>query len=93
MILIFIIENFCKNHRKKSEKIMTKKSAGNISFIGTPAKHGDYYIFHIPNKLIKKNLIHPDQTYQLDLKPLNPIQSNKVPEAQNPVETIEEESS
>lgn len=46
-----------------------------VNFIGTPAKHGNYYIFHIPNKLIKKNVICPDSTYKLSLKPLK---SNKI---------------
>lgn len=35
-----------------------------------PAKHGDYFIFHIPNRLIKKGLVDPDQTYSVRLKPL-----------------------
>jgi hypothetical protein len=44
-----------------------------INFIGTPAKHGDYYIFHIPNKLIKKHVIDPEETYQISLKPAKKI--------------------
>ncbi len=41
-----------------------------ISFIGTPAKHGVYFIFQIPNKLIKKGLINPDSTFHVVLKPI-----------------------
>lgn len=36
-----------------------------------PASHGDYYIFHIPNKLIKNNLIDPNKTYCVTLEPIN----------------------
>lgn len=48
--------------------MIEEKSMSDISFVGTPAKHGDYYIFQIPNKLIKAKVIDPDETYQLDLK-------------------------
>lgn len=41
-----------------------------ITFICRPAKHGNYYIFHIPNKLIKNDLIKPDTTYKISLESL-----------------------
>ena len=44
-----------------------------VVFIGTPAKHGDYYIFHIPNKLMKANVIDPDKTYKVNLSPLKQV--------------------
>jgi len=47
-----------------------------ISFIGSPAKHGDYFIFHIPNKLIKKKLINPNSTFFIILRPINKIDKN-----------------
>ncbi|GAI88747.1 unnamed protein product, partial [marine sediment metagenome] len=31
-----------------------------IVFIRNPAKHGDYFIFQIPNKLIKHNIVDPN---------------------------------
>ena len=39
-----------------------------VTFICRPAKHGNYYIFHIPNKLIKNDLIKPGTTYKISLE-------------------------
>ena len=44
-----------------------------IVFVASPAKHGIYFIFQIPNKLIKHNIIDPDQTYHVTLEPVKPI--------------------
>ncbi|MFX1239402.1 MAG: hypothetical protein ACFFAS_20445 [Promethearchaeota archaeon] len=41
-----------------------------IQIVLKPASHGDYFIFHIPNKLIKNDLIDPDQTYLITLEPI-----------------------
>lgn len=41
-----------------------------IQVIMKPASHGSYYIFHIPNKLIKNNLIDPNETYLITLEPI-----------------------
>lgn len=40
------------------------------SFTAPPSKHGDYYIFHIPNKLIKTGEINPDYYYRISVKPI-----------------------
>ena len=39
-----------------------------IQFTKKPAKHGDYYIFHIPNSFIKEGLIDPHKEYTVYLK-------------------------
>ena len=31
-----------------------------VEFSAPPAKHGNYYIFHIPNSIIKSGEINPD---------------------------------
>ncbi|KKL68340.1 hypothetical protein LCGC14_2125980 [marine sediment metagenome] len=41
-----------------------------VSFIGSPAKHGNYFIFQIPNKLIKNDLIDTDSTFKVVLRPI-----------------------
>jgi len=61
-----------------------------ISFIGSPAKHGDYFIFQIPNKLIKKGLVNPNATFSVVLRPIKSIKVKNT-EPQNQIETIPEE--
>jgi len=39
-----------------------------IKFTKKPAKHGDYYIFHIPNAFIKEGLIDPEKEYTVYLE-------------------------
>lgn len=41
-----------------------------IHFIGSPAKHGDYFIFQIPNKLIKSGLVDPKDTFFIKIEPI-----------------------
>ncbi|MFO7796058.1 MAG: hypothetical protein ACQERB_06780 [Promethearchaeati archaeon] len=41
-----------------------------VSFTAPPSKHGDYYIFHIPNKLIKSGEVNPEYYYKVMIKPL-----------------------
>ena len=48
-----------------------------ISWTGSPAKHGNYFIFTIPNKLIKKGIIDPDATFQILLKPMKKMRLKK----------------
>ena len=48
-----------------------------ISFIRSPAKHGDYYVFTIPNDYIKTGEIDPDTVYKIILKPLMKKPSKK----------------
>jgi hypothetical protein len=38
-------------------------SPSKIKFTKKPAKHGGYYIFHIPNSYIKNGLIDPEKIY------------------------------
>jgi len=53
------------------------------NFVGKPAKHGEYFIFHIPNKLIKAGKINPDITYEIFLSPLNIENSPEIEINQN----------
>jgi len=41
-----------------------------ISFIRSPAKRGDYYVFTIPNDYFKSGEIDPDTIYKIILKSL-----------------------
>jgi len=41
-----------------------------VSFTRSPAKHGPYYIFQIPNNLIKSGEINPDYLYKIIVIPL-----------------------
>ncbi|MFX1239404.1 MAG: hypothetical protein ACFFAS_20455 [Promethearchaeota archaeon] len=41
-----------------------------LSFSAPPSKHGNYYIFHIPNSLIKSGEINPEYIYKVTIKPL-----------------------
>jgi hypothetical protein len=57
------------------EKLFENMDKGNISlkkkiikFSKKPAKHGDYYIFHIPNSFIKEGLIDPSKKYTVYLE-------------------------
>ena len=43
------------------ENISLKRKV--IKFSKKPAKHGNYYIFHIPNSFIKEGLIDPNKKY------------------------------
>jgi len=48
------------------ENIILKRQV--IKFTKRPAKHGDYYIFHIPNSFIKEGLIDPEKEYTVYLE-------------------------
>jgi len=50
---------------EKEEISLNKKI---IKFSKKPAKHGNYYIFHIPNSFIKEGLINPDKIYTVYLE-------------------------
>ncbi len=50
---------------EREEIKLTKKV---INFTKKPAKHGDYYIFHIPNSFIKEGLIDPKKKYTIYLE-------------------------
>jgi len=41
-----------------------------VSFTAPPSKHGKYYIFHIPNQLIKSGEINPNFYYKVKIKPI-----------------------
>jgi len=41
-----------------------------LSFSAPPSKHGKYYIFHIPNSLIKSEQVNPEYIYKITIKPL-----------------------
>lgn len=41
-----------------------------IRFTRAPAKHGDYYVFTIPNAMVKSGEIDPDMYYKIRLRPL-----------------------
>lgn len=52
---------------------MTAKKNGippDVSFTAPPSKHGNYFIFHIPNSLIKSGEIDPDYIYKVRITPL-----------------------
>lgn len=52
---------------------MTEKKDGfpdEVSFTAPPSKHGNYYIFHIPNSLVKSGEINPGFIYKINIKPL-----------------------
>lgn len=51
---------------EKNDEIIIEE----VSFTAPPGKHGDYYIFHIPNALIKSGEIDPDYIYKVRVKPL-----------------------
>ncbi len=40
-----------------------------ISFTRSPAKHGKYYVFTIPNDYIKSGEVDPEIMYKVILKP------------------------
>lgn len=48
------------------ENISLRKKV--IKFSKKPAKHGNYYIFHIPNSFIKEGLIDPNKKYTVYLE-------------------------
>lgn len=50
----------------EKENISLKKQI--IKFTKKPAKHGNYYIFHIPNSFIKEGLVNPDRKYTIYLE-------------------------
>ncbi len=41
-----------------------------ISFTRSPAKHGNYFVFTIPNDYIKSGEVDPNMIYKVILKPL-----------------------
>jgi len=54
-----------------------------IQIIMKPARHGDYYIFHIPNKLIKNNVVDPAITYLVKLEPFKKSRKIKLSSIKN----------
>ncbi|KKN33207.1 hypothetical protein LCGC14_0806020 [marine sediment metagenome] len=59
-----MFEKLVQNMEK--EDIHLKKKV--IKFSKKPAKHGDYYIFHIPNSFIKEGLVDPSKKYTVYLE-------------------------
>lgn len=73
-IIIFKFIYIISINYRKIKKIKMKEEneyySEEISFTAPPSKHGNYYIFHIPNKLIKSGEINPQFYYKIRIKPI-----------------------
>lgn len=48
-----------------------------VIFYRSPAKHGPYFIFQIPNNLIKEGLIDTDGTFEIKVTPIGKTKEKK----------------